>query len=86
MKKLMLLGAALLLASGCSTTPYLNKHMGETVQLANQAQADMAKAADPATESPVDGQISNAAMDRYHNSYGKPDKAANVFNIGVGTK
>lgn len=85
MNKLMLLGAALLLA-GCSTTPYLNKHMGDTVRVAGQAQADMAKAADPATEAPVEGQISNAAMDRYHNSYGKPETTTNVFNIGVGTK
>lgn len=86
MNKTMLLGAVLLLAGGCSTTPYLNNQMGESVRVASQAQADMSKPADPSTEAPVDGQISNAAMDRYHNSYGKPETTTNVFNIGVGTK
>lgn len=84
MNKMMLMGAALLLATGCSPTPYVNKHFGEATQAAIQAQADAGKSADQAAT--VDGQVSNAAMDRYHSSYGKPDKSQNVFKIGVGTK
>lgn len=84
MNKMMLMGAALLLATGCSPTPYVNKHFGETVQAASQAQAEAGRTADPAAT--VDGQVSNASMDRYHSSYGKPDKSQNVFKIGVGTK
>lgn len=86
MNKMMLMGAALLLATGCSPTPYVNKHFGETVHAASQAQADAGKSATPALEASVDGQVSNASMDRYHSSYGKPDKTQNVFKIGVGTK
>lgn len=86
MNKTMLLGAAVLMLAGCSPHPYVNKTFGESVQASRQAQADMARAANPATESTVEGQISNAAMDRYHNSYGKPDTSGNALKIGVGTK
>lgn len=84
MNKMILMGAALLLATGCSPTPYVNSHFGESLHGAAKAQADAAKSSKQ--EIAVDGQVSNAAMDRYHNSYGKPDKAQNVFKIGVGTK
>lgn len=84
MNKMMLMGAALLLATGCSPTPYVNKHFGETTQAAIQAQSEAARSTDAVAT--VDGQVSNAAMDRYHSSYGKPDKSQNVFKIGVGTK
>lgn len=86
MNKMILMGAALLLATGCSPTPYVNSHFGDTVRAASLAQADAAKSATPEQEATVDGQVSNAAMDRYHSSYGKPDQTQNVFKIGVGTK
>lgn len=86
MNKTMLLGAAVLMLAGCSPHPYVNSHFGDAVQANRQAQADMARAANPATEANVDGQISNAAMDRYHNSYGKPEASGNALKIGVGTK
>lgn len=86
MNKTMLLGAAVLMLAGCSPHPYVANHFGEAVKSSRQAQADMVWAADPATESTVEGQVSNAAMDRYHNSYGKPDTSGNALKIGVGTK
>lgn len=86
MNKTMLLGAAVLMLAGCSPHPYVNNTFGKAVEGTRQAQADMARAANPATESTVEGQISNAAMDRYHNSYGKPEASGNALKIGVGTK
>lgn len=85
MNKMMLMAAVALLA-GCSANPYVNRHFGETVQAAAKAQADAAKSATPTLEASVDGQVTNATMDRYHSSYGKPEKSQNVYKIGVGTK
>lgn len=85
MKKLMLMTALLLAASGC-TTPYLNKHLGEATLAARQNQTANPDAPTDQPAATVDGQVSNAAQDRYHNAYGKPQAPSNVFKIGVGTK
>lgn len=83
MKKLTLLCLGLALA-GC-TTPHLSRHMGEpkeAAELAMMVNKDNRGGRPPAT---TEGQISNAAQDRYHNAYGKPT-TVNVYNIGVGAK
>lgn len=85
MKKLMLMTALLLTASGC-TTPYLNKHFGEATLAARQNQAVNPEALADQPAATVDGQVSNAAQDRYHNAYGKPQGPTDVLKIGVGTK
>ncbi|MDF2445894.1 MAG: hypothetical protein K0S46_1130 [Moraxellaceae bacterium] len=85
MKKLMLIGAVALAMAGC-TTPYLNKHFGETKQAAQRQQLANPRAPVDQPDATVEGQVSNAAMDRYHNAYGKPEAPADVFKIGVGTK
>lgn len=97
MKRLMLMTAVMLATTGC-TTPYWSKHFGEKSVEARQAQMvtpppateeerkqqEAARAALPAPA--VEGQVSNAVIDRYHNSYGKPDNKGNVYKIGVGTR
>ncbi|MCC2636746.1 MAG: hypothetical protein K0Q68_465 [Moraxellaceae bacterium] len=85
MKKLMLMTALLLSTSGC-TTPYLSKHFGEATLAAQQSQVANPDAPSGQPAATVDGQVSNAAQDRYHNAYGKPQAPTNVFKIGVGTK
>lgn len=83
MKKLMIAAAASLALAGC-TTPYWSKHLGEA-----KAQAQLAQTLNPkpAAQAPAqtEGQIVNAAQDRYHNSYGKPQAPTDVYKIGVGT-
>lgn len=83
MKKLTLLCLGLALA-GC-TTPHLSRHMGEPKEAAELAMTVNKDTRANRPAATTDGQISNAAQDRYHNAYGKPT-TVNVYNIGVGAK
>lgn len=83
MRKLTLLCLGLALA-GC-TTPHLSRHMGEAKEAAELAMTLNKDARGSRPAATTDGQISNAAQDRYHNAYGKPT-TVNVYNIGVGAK
>ncbi|HEX4870453.1 MAG TPA: hypothetical protein VFV15_07030 [Moraxellaceae bacterium] len=83
MKMLTLLCLGLALA-GC-TTPHLSRHLGEPKEAAELAMRVNKDPRGNRAAATTDGQISNAAQDRYHNAYGKPT-TVNVYNIGVGAK
>ncbi|MDO9051468.1 MAG: hypothetical protein Q7U70_08260 [Methylotenera sp.] len=73
--------------AGCATnTPYIDEHFGEAVNAAKAQQTinpDASLNTDPVAG--VDGQVADAAVDRYHKSFVQPPVTTNVFNIGVGT-
>lgn len=77
---LLVLGTAL---TGCSTTPYYDRHFGEAVQSSFSRQVVNEKGA--VGTAATEGQILNSVVDRYHKSYAVPAQPVNVFNIGVGS-
>lgn len=79
--------AALLLAiSGCtSTTPNLDRHFGEGLNLAKAQQTLNLQAGrnlDPV--SGIDGKAAKSAYDEYQKSYRVPVPQSNAFTIGIG--
>lgn len=74
------------LLAGCTTsTPQYDARFGESVRQAKAAMIinpDAGATTDQATG--MDGQASNEAMMRYHESFKNPPPAVNVINIGGG--
>ena len=72
--------------SGCvSTTPYLDQHFGEAVNLIKAQQIlhpDAGTNTNPVAG--IDGIAAKSAMDQYQKSFSAPEPQQNVFKIGVG--
>lgn len=77
--------AALLLGvSGCATTPELDRHFGETVNMMKAQQTLNPSAAlntDPVKG--IDGKAAKSAYDEYQESFRAPTPQPNAFTIGV---
>ena len=78
--------ALLLTIAGCtSTTPNLDRHFGDGLNLAKAQQTLNAQAVrnlDPV--SGIDGKAAKSAYDEYQKSYRMPVLQPNAFTIGVG--
>lgn len=77
--------ALLLLAvTGCATTPALDRHFGEAVNMMKAQQTLNPRAAlntDPVKG--IDGQAAKSAYDEYQKSFRVPAPQPNAFTIGV---
>lgn len=76
------IGMALL--AGCSSTPYLDSHFGETVDMIKAQQTINPGASqnmDPVAG--IDGKAGQEAMGRYHDSFKTPPSTANILTIDV---
>jgi hypothetical protein len=75
------------LGAGCtSTTPQLDSHFGEAVNLAKAQQTlnpDAAKNTAPVVG--MDGRAAQQSVERYEKSFQQPPLQANPFVIGVGS-
>lgn len=76
---------AVLVAGGCATTPYLDRHMGEAVQAAGRMQVANPQAPAANARTTMDAQTAVDAIDNYHEAGKKPAAHGNAYNIGVGT-
>lgn len=76
----------LLAVSGCSSmTPMLDRHFGESVNLAKAQQTLHPEASrNQDTVRGMDGKAAKSAYDAYQKSYTTPPPPSNVFAIGVG--
>lgn len=83
MKTTYTIAFAVVLISGCNTTPRYQAHFGEAARATLESQI----VHDNPVGGPqqVDGQITNSVIDRYQKSYATPPQPVNVFNIGVGS-
>lgn len=83
------IGALLAIAmmSGCTTTtPRLDQHFGEAVNIAKAQQTinpDASRNTDPVAG--LDGKDAKSTIDRYHATFQTPPAPVNVFAIGVGS-
>jgi hypothetical protein len=83
------IGTALLLAvAGCtSTTPNLDRHFGQGLNLAKAQQTldpQAGRNLDPV--SGIDGKAAKSAYDGYQKSFRVPAPQPNAFTIGVGVR
>lgn len=83
-----LVGTALLLSvSGCATTPELDRHFGEAVNIMKAQQAmNPAAALNPDPVKGMDGKAAKSAYDAYQKSYAKPEAQPGALTIGIGTR
>ena len=90
MNRIHLRGASALLAllavTGCvSTTPHMDSHFGEVVNLVKAQQTlnpDASRNSEPLNG--MDGKAAMSAYDEYQKSYRAPEPQQSVFTIGVG--
>lgn len=82
------LKSALVLAvlglAACSTTPYLDDHIGDAAKAAVKMQTANPNAP-TATGVKMDAQNAAEAVNRYNKAGKEPPQNTNVFTIGVGT-
>lgn len=84
----MIAGLFLLGVPGCTTTtPALDRHFGETVNLM-KAQQTLHPAAALNTNPVVgiDGKAAKSGYDAYQKSFATPEPQTNAFTIGVGRR
>lgn len=70
--------------AACSTTPYLDDHIGDATRAAVQMQVANPDAP-TATGVKMDAQNAAEAVNRYNKAGREPPQNSNVFSIGVGT-
>lgn len=71
--------AACVLLQGCSTAPRFEKHFGVAVRANLAAQTvDPRGAANANPASGIDGKAAQAAQERYHRSFSRPESAASA--------
>ena len=76
----------LLAVTGCvSTTPHLDSHFGEVVNLVKMQQTidpEASRNTDPVNG--MDGKAAKSAYDNYQQSYKTPQPQSGAFTIGIG--
>ena len=76
----------LLAVTGCvSTTPHLDSHFGEVVNLVKMQQTidpEASRNTDPVNG--MDGKAAKSAYDNYQQSYKTPQPQTSAFTIGIG--
>lgn len=82
-----LAACTLLALAGCASESIsLDRHLGESLRQAQDQQAVYPPGTWPASRpQSTDGVASVHAIERYQQSYAKPQPPVNVMNIGVGT-
>jgi hypothetical protein len=79
--------AVLLGVNGCATTPELDRHFGETVNLVKAQQTlNPAAALNTNPVKGMDGKAAKSGYDAYQKSYATPEPKTNSFTIGVGSR
>lgn len=83
--KLFAVISAGLLSACVSSTPNYDKHFGEATRATFKQQIinpDAGNNTDPVAG--IDGKAANEAIKNYQESFDKPERAQDTFNIGVG--
>jgi uncharacterized protein YcfL len=78
---------AAVLLSACASAPYLDSHLGESVNMAKAQQTvnlDASQNKNPVFG--IDGQTAKNTIDRYHSASKEPPASTNIFNIGIGNQ
>lgn len=75
-----------LAASGCGTTPTLDRQFGHSVAALRSQQVLDPQALQRARVAGFDGRAANAAYEAYQKSQAAPAPQAAAFTIGVGTR
>lgn len=78
------LAVVMLALTACSTTPYLDDHIGDATKAAVKMQTANPNAP-TATGVKMDAQNAAEAVNRYNKAGKEPPQNTNVFTIGVGT-
>ncbi len=73
-------------ASGCATTtPALDRHFGQSVNMINAQQTMNPSAAlNTNPVSGLDGKAAKSGYDAYQKSFAKPEPQTSAFTIGIG--
>ncbi len=82
----IVVAASLVLAACGATTPErLDSQMGTSLDMLKARQTVNPQAsADSRPVEGIDGKAADALVDRYHKSVSQPQKAGNIYTIGVG--
>jgi hypothetical protein len=85
-KRALLLSISAVLSAGCvQRTPYLDRHMGQSLSLIKAQQIlnpEAGRNTDPVAG--INGMAAKSGYDRYQKSFTTPEPQPNVFTIGIG--